>query len=61
MIRKTFNTGEPLAYLLTWTTYGTWLHGDDRGWNRRDEPEFQPPNPLFQEMAASEMKETKFL
>ena len=21
----------PLAYLLTWTTYGTWLHGDDRG------------------------------
>lgn len=23
---------EPLAYLLTWTTYGTWLPGDDRGW-----------------------------
>ena len=22
---------EPLAYLLTWTCYGTWLHGDDRG------------------------------
>jgi REP element-mobilizing transposase RayT len=21
----------PLAYLLTWTTYGTWLHGDKRG------------------------------
>lgn len=21
----------PLAYLLTWTTYGTWLHGDPRG------------------------------
>ncbi|MFG0305603.1 MAG: transposase [Phycisphaerales bacterium JB040] len=21
----------PLAYLLTWTTYGTWLSGDDRG------------------------------
>lgn len=21
----------PLAYLITWTTYGTWLHGDDRG------------------------------
>jgi REP element-mobilizing transposase RayT len=20
----------PLAYFLTWTTYGTWLHGDDR-------------------------------
>ena len=22
---------EPLAYLLTWTCYGTWLHGDPRG------------------------------
>ncbi|MDQ7014108.1 MAG: transposase [Planctomycetota bacterium] len=21
----------PLAYFLTWTTYGTWLHGDVRG------------------------------
>ncbi len=23
---------EPIAYFLTWTTYGTWLPGDDRGW-----------------------------
>jgi REP element-mobilizing transposase RayT len=23
---------EPLAYFLTWTTYGTWLPGDARGW-----------------------------
>ena len=22
---------EPLAFLLTWTCYGTWLHGDERG------------------------------
>src|ERR1043165_7951753 len=22
---------EPLAYFLTWTCYGTWLHGDPRG------------------------------
>lgn len=22
----------PLAYFFTWTTYGTWLPGDDRGW-----------------------------
>ncbi|HEX9659180.1 MAG TPA: hypothetical protein VGA18_02730, partial [Rhodothermales bacterium] len=21
----------PLAYLITFTTYGTWLHGDERG------------------------------
>jgi hypothetical protein len=23
--------GLPLAYLFTWTCYGTWLHGDERG------------------------------
>jgi REP element-mobilizing transposase RayT len=22
---------EPLAYFLTWTCYGSWLHGDERG------------------------------
>ena len=22
---------EPVAFLITWTCYGTWLHGDDRG------------------------------
>jgi REP element-mobilizing transposase RayT len=56
----TFNIGEPLAYFLTWTTYGTWLPGDERGWNRKGEPEIQPPNPLFVEMAQSRMKEPAF-
>ena len=23
---------DPIAYLLTWVTYGTWLPGDSRGW-----------------------------
>ena len=23
---------EPLAYFLTWTAYGSWLPGDERGW-----------------------------
>ncbi len=23
---------DPLAYFLTWVTYGTWLPGDERGW-----------------------------
>jgi len=22
---------DPIAYFLTWSCYGTWLHGDDRG------------------------------
>lgn len=26
-----------LAYFLTWTTYGTWLPGDGRGWANRHE------------------------
>jgi REP element-mobilizing transposase RayT len=25
------DTDEPLAYLITFRTYGTWLHGDERG------------------------------
>jgi REP element-mobilizing transposase RayT len=23
---------QPVGYFLTWTTYGTWLPGDERGW-----------------------------
>ena len=23
---------DPLAFFLTWSTYGTWLPGDERGW-----------------------------
>jgi hypothetical protein len=23
---------DPIAYFLTWATYGTWLPGDERGW-----------------------------
>jgi REP element-mobilizing transposase RayT len=55
-----FNTEEPLAYFLTWTTYGTWLPGDERGWRRRGESDIQLPNRLFVEMARSRMKEPKF-
>ena len=56
-----FNSGEPLAYFLTWTTYGTWLPGDERGWNRKDSSEPLQPNPLFVEMARLEMKESAFV
>jgi len=35
---------EPLAYFLTWPTYGTWLPGDERGWVDRGHG-FQAPNP----------------
>jgi hypothetical protein len=25
---------DPLGYLLTWATYGSWLPGDERGWTK---------------------------
>lgn len=28
---------DPLGYFLTWTTYGSWLPGDERGWIRQGE------------------------
>ena len=58
---KLFNTGPPLAYFLTWTTYGTWLPGDERGWNRRGQVVNQEPNKLFVEMNRSRMAEKEFL
>ena len=45
---------EPLAYFLTWPTYGTWLPGDDRGWvqYRRGS---QLPDPVKKLEAAARM------
>ena len=56
-----FNTGEPSAYFLTWTTYGTWLPGDERSWSRKDEADIQRPNPLFVDAARARMRESAFL
>ena len=58
MADREFNTDEPIAYFITWTTYGTWLPGDERGWWHRGQ--YHSPNELFREMAAAEMKETAF-
>lgn len=47
----TGNAGEniPLAYFLTFTCYGTWLHGDERGsidpWHRLAGTARIPPSP----------------
>jgi len=47
---------EPLAYFLTWPTYGTWLPGDERGWvqYRRG---MRPPDPIVEREAAARMTE----
>jgi len=48
------NTDTPLAYLITFRSYGTWLHGDERGsvdrfHNRYGTP-YLPANPkLFEQ------------
>ena len=35
---------DPLAFYLTWTAYGTWLPGDERGWVAKP-GHFEPPDP----------------
>jgi REP element-mobilizing transposase RayT len=36
---------DPLAFFLTWTTYGTWLPGDERGWVDANQPGIQASDP----------------
>jgi REP element-mobilizing transposase RayT len=59
MSKREFNSDEPIAYFITWTSYGTWLPGDERGWWRKG-GDWHAANDLFREMAAVEMKETLF-
>ena len=49
-----------LAYFLTWTTYGTWLPGDSRGWvsrHRQGDEVVAPPSPALERNARRLMKE----
>jgi len=46
----------PLAYLITWTTYGTWLPGDGRGWVEAGKPGIQTPNDARRSMVRSELR-----
>ena len=55
----------PLAYLLTFRTYGTWLHGDERssvrdGWNTYGHPKYRP-NPRLEKWMAEEMNADRFI
>jgi hypothetical protein len=47
---------DALAYFLTWTTYGTWLPGDERGWVEKP-GQFRAPNPGLEAAARSLLKE----
>ena len=48
----------PLAYHLTWTTYGTWLPGDARGWVQSGVPGVQPPDMERERRAREGMSES---
>jgi hypothetical protein len=45
----------PLAYMITWTTYGSWLPGDARGWVERGTWDVQPPDSEREEAARRAM------
>ncbi len=61
MADRPFNSEEPIAFFITWTCYGTWLPGDDRGWHQWGRGGTQRPNELFNRTAQSQMKEPEFL
>jgi hypothetical protein len=47
---------EPLAYFLTWTTYGSWLPGDERGWAQKP-GNFRLPDPKVKRAAEQSLTE----
>ncbi|MGO8752163.1 MAG: hypothetical protein ACLQNE_40005 [Thermoguttaceae bacterium] len=47
---------DPIAYFITWATYGTWLPGDDRGWVEYRHG-WQFPDPIRKLEAAAKMAE----
>jgi REP element-mobilizing transposase RayT len=50
-----------MHYHIIWTTYGTWLPGDERGWVRKGEPAVQPPDPELQRACRNGMREDMIL
>lgn len=52
-------SAEPLAYLITFRTYGTWLHGDGRGSTNRDHN--VPETPLLAVDRPRQMRERSML
>lgn len=50
---------QPLAYHLIWTTYGTWLPGDARGWIKSGVLGIQEPEPALEQRARDMMVESE--
>ena len=59
-MKRVHGMSEPLAYFLTWTTYGTWLPGDSRGWvnrHRKGGVIVETPCPALESYARDLMKD----
>ena len=48
--------GDPIAFFITWPTYGTWLPGDERGWVEYHDG-WQLPRPPLELECGSRMTE----
>ena len=51
---------DPITYFITWTTYGTWLPGDARGW-RKTRVGNQLPQPRLAEWCRNRLSEEPVL
>jgi len=51
---------DPLAYFITWTCYGTWLPGDERGWTKWQKGE-KVPQPLLADWCRDQMTESPII
>ena len=47
---------DPITYFITWTTYGTWLPGDPRGWRKKRQGD-RPPQPRLESWCRDRMTE----
>jgi REP element-mobilizing transposase RayT len=56
-IAGTIYRPDPLAFFLTWTTYGSWMPGDARGW-ADDRGMVREPNARLARVAAGLMRGT---
>ncbi len=58
---KALAAGEfPHALFITWTTYGTWLPGDHRGWRKWKRGQ-RPPQPRLEEWCRDRLMEQPVL
>jgi REP element-mobilizing transposase RayT len=55
-MRPAIPMDDPIAFFLTWNTYGTWLPGDERGWVEYHKG-WQLPDPIRELESAALMTE----